>query len=129
MKKVKMALSLLLVVLCIFSLGLVPASAADQAAAEPHDAPQPRALCSYCGNTAYITCWGDKTRNYVSTHTYGWFETCTYTGYVSRSSLHCYFCGQNSETYGNHECWEVHGSCGKEYYMICTCQVKDPFDW
>lgn len=125
MKKIKF-------IICSFALALIVAVSTSSSVfaastVQPHqsDFPQPRALCSFCGNTAYITCWGDKTRDYRSTHSYGLGKTCTFTSYVSRSSLHCYFCNQNSEIYGNHECWEVHASCGKEYYRVCTCQVKD----
>lgn len=124
MKRSNRTLSIICTMLLLLLIVAVTTAAVpSEEMLTPHT--EMRMSCYVCGDYAPITCNGDCIRGDSGSHTYNITKTCIFTDYTSTSESKCWRCGTVCETFGEHWCWRVHGSCGREYESCCPCPIYD----
>ena len=86
----------------------------------------PMMTSTKCGRYAPIVCAAEAINYGTGTHKYSflWKDTCTVTYFKSRSASICASCYNVCETYGYHDCWQVHRDCGIGEYDVCPCEIS-----
>lgn len=81
----------------------------------------PRYVCHICGSSAALVCAGDKVELETGTH-WSLRGTCTVSYQCSTSAHICRnpSCAEVLVIYGYHDCVQVHSTCSKGNYNVCT---------
>lgn len=118
MKKV---FSLILCAVLVFSLATI--SFADAPDDSHDDLIMPHGPCSQCGSFGLdYFCQEKVAKTDTGTHTYAFgTKQCTVTYYYCYSDWMCWNCKYMARpNIGPHLCAEVHSSCSKGVYHVCT---------
>lgn len=119
-KKVKLVCNALLVFTILSMYLVMPASAAISEEPAPYGQDSLNQVCIYCGGWAYPVCVGNPTYYTTGKGSHLPSSSCNVHFYRSDGMLWCSECYKNNESYGKHDCYQVHSSCGKGTVNTCT---------
>ena len=80
--------------------------------------------CTACGEMCNTVCAMEGVVGDVYTHDTLLTKDCQVTILRSRGATICSSCGNVNETYGYHDCWEVHTKCSKGQYDVCPMEIS-----
>lgn len=132
MKKRLLAVAMLMIVAIFMSMNALALDVSENPSATVYSQDEtrisPRIGCSVCTiGMCFSLCFGDLTLDDTSTHTYDWWsKTCTVGYYTSTGAYQCDTCGHIRpldyvDEFGDqHLCKEIHSSCGRGTYNVCT---------
>ena len=80
--------------------------------------------CTACGNMCNTVCAMEGVVGDVYTYDTLLTKGCQVTILRSRGATMCSYYGNVNETYGYHDCWEVHTKCSKGQYDVCPMEIS-----
>lgn len=98
------------IVALVSVVAMICASVSVSAAVEPHI--ETRELCPYCQNSVEDICMADYTYYTTGSGTHLPSSSCRVSFYQATGFKWCRTCMRNLESYGKHNCYQVHSSCG-----------------
>lgn len=124
----KMKLNIKKIVSLVFAVAMLCASIPADAAVPPPITTME--ICTYCkSNLTQDVCMGDYTYYTTGSGTHLPGSSCRVSFYQATGFKWCPKCYKNLQTYGKHNCYQVHSSCGQGKVWTCPMGITVSGNW